>query len=93
MSTCEPLQGNPDFYGLGIRIGVYLQWTSAWLTLLLDPESAQAVLDTNSILVFAVTIATIIALRREAEYIELYIMLQMLIGFPITTFSSFGIRI
>ncbi|KAK3379136.1 hypothetical protein B0T24DRAFT_145958 [Lasiosphaeria ovina] len=93
MSTCEPIQGDPDFYGRGIRIGVYLQWTSAWLTLLLDPESAQGVLDANSVFVFAVTIATIIASRREAAQIEIYIMLQMLLGFHITTLSSFGIRI
>jgi hypothetical protein len=93
MSTCEPIQGNPDFYGIGIRIGVYLQWASAWVTLLVDPKSAQSVLDTNSAFVFAVTIATIIASRRDAAHVELYIMLQILLGFPITTLSSFGIRI
>ncbi|OIW26914.1 hypothetical protein CONLIGDRAFT_707535 [Coniochaeta ligniaria NRRL 30616] len=93
MPTCEPLEGNPDFYGLGIRIGIYLQWWSAWLSLLLDPESAQSVLDANSVSLFAVTIATIIAARRNAPAIEMYIMLQILIGFPVTTLSSFGLRL
>jgi len=93
MSTCQPIQGNPDFYGIGIRIGVYLQWASAWVTFLVDPKSAQSVLDANSAFVFAVTIATIIASRRGSTHIELYIMLQILLGFPITTLSSFGIRI
>ncbi len=93
MSTCEPLQGNADFYGLGIRIGIYLQWSSSWLSLLLDPESAQGVLDATSIFVFAVAIATMIAAAHDAPAIEMYIMLQILLGFHITTLSSFGIRI
>jgi hypothetical protein len=90
MSTCESLTGNADFYGLGIRIGIYLQWGSAWLSLLLDPESARGVLDANSVSLFAVAIATIIAARRNAPAIEMYIMLQILLGFPVTTLSSFG---
>ncbi|KAH6632564.1 hypothetical protein F5144DRAFT_255266 [Chaetomium tenue] len=93
MSTCEPLQGNSDFYGLGIRIGIYLQWGSSWLSMLLDPESAQGVLDANSIFVFAVVIATIIAATNNAPAIEMYIMLQILLGFPITSLSAFGLRI
>ncbi len=93
MSTCEPLEGNADFYGLGIRIGIYLQWGSAWLSLLLDPESAQSVLDANSASLFAVAIATIIAARRNAPAIEMYIMLQILLGFPVTTLSLFGFRL
>lgn len=93
MATCEPLQGNADFYGLGIRIGIYLQWGSAWLSMLLDPESAQGVLDANSVSLFAVAIATIIAAARNAAAIEMYIMLQILLGFPVTTLSSFGVRL
>ncbi|KAK4442756.1 hypothetical protein QBC34DRAFT_224391 [Podospora aff. communis PSN243] len=93
MSTCEPIQGNPDLYGIGIRIGVYLQWASAWVTFLIDAKSAQSILDTNSAFVFAVTIATIIASRRDTGHIELYIMLQILLGFFVTTLSSFGVRI
>lgn len=93
MSTCESLEGNADFYGLGIRIGIYLQWGSAWLSLLLDPESAQGVLDANSVSLFAVAIATVIAASRDAPAIEMYIMLQILLGFPVTTLSSFGFRL
>ncbi|KAK4184015.1 hypothetical protein QBC35DRAFT_76442 [Podospora australis] len=93
MDNCEPLSGNADFYGLGIRIGIYLLWGSTWLSLLLNPESAQSVLDVNSVTVFAVAIATIIAANRDAPAVEIYIMLQILIGFPVTTLSSIGIRL
>ena len=93
MSRCEPLEGNADFYGLGIRIGVYLQWASTWLSLLLDPESSQAVLDANSVFFLAAAIATVIAATRDAPAIEIYIMLQILLGFPFTTLSTFGLRL
>ncbi|KAH6627253.1 hypothetical protein B0J18DRAFT_478269 [Chaetomium sp. MPI-SDFR-AT-0129] len=94
MSTCEPLKGNSDFYGLGIRLGIYLQWASAWLNLLLHPDSAQGVLDANSVFRFAVAIATIVAADQDdTPSIELYIMLQILVGFPATVLSMFGVRI
>jgi hypothetical protein len=75
MDTCTPFEGNSDLYGLGIRIGVYLQWISVWINLLLDPESAQATYDANSTFVFAIIIATVIAAQRDAAVIKVYIML------------------
>ena len=91
--TCGPIDGNPDFYGLGIRIGVYLQWISAWLNLLVDPNSAQSTYDGNSVFVFAITIATIVASRSDAmQPIEIYIMLQIIIGFFVTSLSTMGMR-
>ncbi len=93
LSACEPFEGNADFYGLGIRIGIYLQWVSAWLSMLLDPESAERVLDANSAFVFTLVIATIIFARHNAAGVEIYIMLQILFGFFITTLSTFGIRV
>lgn len=93
MTTCAPFEGNSDFYGLGIRIGVYLQWISAWISLLLDPESAQSTFGSNSIFVFAIAIATVIAARSGAAAIEMYLMLQFMLGFFITTLSTLGVRL
>ncbi|KAK3361508.1 hypothetical protein B0T24DRAFT_684551 [Lasiosphaeria ovina] len=80
-TSCSPFQWNADFYGLGIRIGICPQWISAW-----------GILDADSISVFAVAIATIITAWRNAAVIKMYIMLRILLGFPITTLSPFGIR-
>lgn len=93
MDACPEFIGNSDFYGLGIRIGVYLQWMSARITLLLDPESAQATFDANSTFVFAIVIATIIAARQGADAIEMYLMLQFMLGFFVTTLSTLGVRL
>lgn len=93
MDACPEFIGNSDFYGLGIRIGVYLQWISAWITLLLDPESAQATFDANSTFVFAIAIATVIAAQQGADAIEMHLMLQFMLGFFVTTLSTVGVRL
>ncbi|KAJ5548425.1 hypothetical protein N7513_005659 [Penicillium frequentans] len=93
MDTCTSLEGNSDLYGLGIRIGIYLQWISAWISLLLDPESAQSTYDVNSIFVFAILVATIIASQQGAARIEMYLMLQFMLGSFITSMSTLGIRL
>ncbi|XDG03685.1 hypothetical protein ABKA04_003300 [Annulohypoxylon sp. FPYF3050] len=93
---CEAIEGNPDFYGLGIRIGVYLQWVTAWVSLLVDPLSAQSVYDVNSVFVFAILVATMIAIFADSptiEPVETYIMLQFSLGFFVTTLSTFGLRL
>ena len=36
-------EGDPDFYGLGIRIGLYLQWMSALVTNWFTPTERKAV--------------------------------------------------
>lgn len=94
-SNCK-IKGDSDFYGRGIRIGIYLQWISSWMSLLVDPQSAQSVFDTNSIFVFAITTATILANfspTPSIKPIETFIMLQFMLGFLITTLSTIGIRL
>ncbi|KAK6538402.1 hypothetical protein TWF694_011279 [Orbilia ellipsospora] len=93
-ASCPPIQGNSDFYGEGIRIGVYLQWLSAWTSILADPLSTQSILEANSVFVFAIVIATICANRSaNIKSVETYIMLQIALGFFLTTMSTFGVRL
>lgn len=58
MSTARPIcaafEGNFDIYGLGIRTGIYRQWFSSCLCMMLYPESAQELHAANSIFVFAI---------------------------------------
>ena len=93
---CGPIDGKPDFYGEGIRIGIYLQWISAWLTMALGPGQVQDVYGINSIFLFAVIIATISAsLSDNVDLlsVEIFIMLQIAFGFFVTTLSIFGLRV
>ncbi|KAF9871306.1 hypothetical protein CkaCkLH20_11227 [Colletotrichum karsti] len=87
------IDGNGDLYGLGVRVGVYCQWMSSWIHMLVDEESAEDVHGVNAIFVFAIIIATILAqVHHDVRPIELYIMLQISLGFFMTVLSTIGVR-
>ncbi|TDZ60869.1 hypothetical protein CTRI78_v004655 [Colletotrichum trifolii] len=92
------IQGNSDLYGLGIRIGIYSQWVSSWLRIVLDPRSAEEVHGVNAVFVLAVLVGTIIAHRDgNVRLVEVHIMLQELgrqpaRGLPWCSGSSTGAR-
>ncbi|KAF2489232.1 hypothetical protein BU16DRAFT_567413 [Lophium mytilinum] len=92
--SCPSFAGNPDLYGLGIRLGVYLQWVSTWLSISIDPDSAQETHDANSIFVFAIIIAVIQAAHQKSiKPVEAHLMLQICFGFYFTVLSILGIRL
>lgn len=62
--ACDGFEGNSDLYGLGIRLGVYLQWVSSWLIQTLNPNGIMTTHDTNSIFVLAILVAMISATAR-----------------------------
>ena len=100
MSTSRPIctgfEGNPDIYGLGIRTGVYLQWFSSWLCMTLNPESAQELHAANSIFVFAIIIAAVVAATSDEDHfrpVEAYIVVQICFGYLLTVLSVLGLRL
>lgn len=61
--------------------------------MLFQPDTAQSVLEVNSVFVFAIIIATLNSFNStETRPIEIYIMLQISFGFFFTTISVFGLR-
>jgi hypothetical protein len=95
------LPGNSDLDGLGIRIGIYLQWISSLLTNVLLPNGVSDSLDTNSILLFAVFIAIANATDQPAGLhqparlhpTEAFIMLQLCFGYLLSVLSVSGLRL
>lgn len=74
--SCAGIEGNFDFYGLGIRIGIYLQWFSSWISNTFNPTAAAANHDANTIFLLAVLIATAIAFGQGSlQPAEKYILL------------------
>src|SRR6266700_2219576 len=91
---CPGFSGNSDFYGLGIRLGVYLQLVSAWISNSLNPRTAGDNHNANSIFVFAIVVAIIHAVNTSAiRPIEAWIMIQTCFAFYFTTLSLFGLRL
>ncbi|KAL8787692.1 MAG: hypothetical protein Q9195_007648 [Heterodermia aff. obscurata] len=96
--ACPGLEGNPDLYGVGIRIGIYLQWISSLLTNAFIPSSVSDSLDTSSIFLFAVFIAIANATKSTGVEPLLgpiggFVMLQMCFGYLLSAMSVTGLRI
>ena len=86
------IEGNPDLYGLGIRLGIYFQLTSTSLAGRLLPEETLSTWDTNSIFLLAVFAAVSKSTVSGAiQYAEAYVMLQLMFAFLICAFpKGFG---
>jgi hypothetical protein len=93
-NPCPNIEGNSDFYGLGIRIGVYLQWFSSWISNSVNPSAAATNHDTNTIFLCAILIATAVAFADGSlQLVEKYILLLLSSGFFCTVLSFFGLRL
>ena len=86
-----PVEGNPDLYGLGIRLGIYFQLISTSLTNRLLPEETLSACDTNSIFLLAVFAAVSKStVNGTIHFVEAYVMLQLMFAFLICTFPKGG---
>lgn len=86
--------GNSDLYGLGIRIGIYLQWISGLLANSFHADSVQDMLATNTIFLIALFIALAISTVNDTVVAaEVAILLQFCFGFLFTVSSTWGLRI
>ncbi|KAL2783314.1 hypothetical protein BJX66DRAFT_132214 [Aspergillus keveii] len=73
--------GNSDLYGLGIRLGVYLQWLSAVVATSLRLTDSFVLFTTYSGFSFAIMVALLVlTAQRTAHVLEIVIMLHMFFG-------------
>ena len=93
--VCAGIAGNSDLYGLGIRVGIYLQWVSSLLTNVFLPHRASDSLDANSIFLFAIFIAIVrsTATSGGLNAVEAFIMLQLCFGYLLSVLSVSGLRL
>jgi hypothetical protein len=101
--TACGIPGNPDIYGLGIRLGLYMLWTATIFTYEFLEDEVSSAIDTNVIFFFSIGVATFVisteSPKPDAE--EIYILLCMFFGgfwslaFPskANSFSLFGLSI
>ncbi|KAJ8106008.1 hypothetical protein OPT61_g9828 [Boeremia exigua] len=88
------IEGNSDFYGLGIRIGIYLQWVTALLANWFSTKAISGNLETNTIFLLAVLVAIIVSTVQEGvQSAELIVLLQLAFGFVFSILSIWGHRI
>jgi hypothetical protein len=86
-------EGNPDLYGLGIRMGVYFQWASALIIWRWYPEGRTELGGAYLVFLFALLIAMIVTTARLEPTHSAEILLLMYIIFGgIFTVMTLGLR-
>lgn len=86
--------GNSDFYGLGIRLGIYLQWITTLLAHLFFDEAIPGNLELNCVFLIAVSAATLVATRAgTVRPAECLVLLHLCFGFVFSVLSIWGHRI
>lgn len=60
------LLGDVDLYGIGIRIGLYLQWTSILIALLIAPSESIPTFTASNIITFAIIISLLAGISNES---------------------------
>lgn len=82
MAVCK-FEGNGDMYGLGIRLGYYLQWFGGLLAAWIAPSEVKTLRFTIELFVAASFLALIIHTARDVNslaHVETYIVLLLMFG-------------
>jgi hypothetical protein len=82
-----------DYYGFGVRLGVYFSWLSSYFANLLLPSEIAGSLDTNSIFLLALIASLFNGTHlRQIQQIDALIIMQLSSGFLFSSFSIWGYR-
>ena len=95
MAICS-FDGNTDMYGLGIRIGFYLQWYAGDLASWFAPSEIQGIRRTNSVFIAATFLALLIQIIRSIsnlQIVEVYIILLVTFGYYLFLVPLYAWRI
>ena len=59
-------EGNQDFYGIGVRLGFYLQWIAGLISFVMNPDDAQSQAEVQTIFLLANFIALLVLQSTKA---------------------------
>ena len=91
-SACT-LDGNPDFYGLGIRVGIYLQWVTSLFVNHFLQAAIEGSLETNTIFLLALFAALATStVSQTVQAAEIVVLLHLCFGFVSSILSIWGYR-
>lgn len=77
-----PIQGNPDIYGLGIRLGLYLQMLTAQISGLGSVFLPVPDIVGQGVVMFVLATGTVLVrliLRHEIEAVEVFLIMGLLV--------------
>jgi len=83
----------PDYYGLGVRLGIYFSWLSAWVANTMLPSEIPGALDQNSIFLFAIIVSMIrCSVTDMLEQIDGLMLMHLAAGTIFGISSLWGYR-
>ncbi|KAE9382067.1 hypothetical protein N431DRAFT_552018 [Stipitochalara longipes BDJ] len=86
-------QFSNDYYGFGVRLGVYFSWLGSYFANLLLPSEISGSLDTNSIFLVALIGSLFNGTRlKQIQQIDALVIMQLSSGFLFSCFSIWGYR-
>jgi hypothetical protein len=86
-------QFSNDYYGFGVRLGVYFSWLGSYFANLLLPSEISGSLDMNSIFLVALIGSLFNGTHfRQIQQIDALIIMQLSSGFLFSCFSIWGYR-
>src|SRR5579859_406687 len=99
-SASEPLNCSSkfsgDYYGLGVRLGIYFTWLTSWLANTFVEDEITGALDANAIFLFALLISifkgSAVSGADRLAYIDGLILTQLCSGYLFGIFSLWGYR-
>lgn len=80
MTTCE-IQVHSEMYGLGVRVGFYIQWFGIIVAYRLGGSATQDLRVLNALCVFATSVALLIQTAMNSLHaVEIYVVLLLVFG-------------
>ena len=84
-----------DYYGLGVRLGIYFTWITSWLANTFVQEEISGALDANCIFLFALLISIFKGSapgEDQLAYIDGLVLMELCAGYLFGIFSMWGYR-
>ena len=84
-------QGNSDFYGIGVRLGFYLQWIAGLIAFVLNPADCEPLADAQTIFLLANLVAIILLQVQDAANVNVVVpilLFYMFFGGSISAVTS-----
>jgi hypothetical protein len=86
-------EGQTDFYGLGVRMGIYFTWLTSWIANNFIADEIAGSLDTNAVFLLAISVTVIYnSIHNQLRIIDALVLLQLCYGFLFGVMSLWGYR-
>ncbi|KIW89705.1 uncharacterized protein Z519_09861 [Cladophialophora bantiana CBS 173.52] len=83
----------PDYYGIGVRLGIYFSWFTGWVANSFVPGDIGGALDTNAIFLFANLVAMVrCTITKVLTQLDCVILMHLSGGTVFSVLSLWGYR-